>query len=286
MPRGEEQQVNATASAQNKQAATNAQNSYTAAQGDIGDYQDQLAKFAAANPYGEGGAYQTAQNQVLSNTADAIGQSAGQAMQSQAVRTGQNAGGAIAASEAAAQAAQRTLGSQEAQANEQRINAGAQYGQDVLKGSEVPATLQTAITGQQLNAQNQSLDTQEKAAATPSTADTVFGDIIKAGGDAAEAFAGKCWIAARLFGGWDDPRTQLLRRWIFGPFMDTWYGIVPAELYLRFGQTIAERWMPRSKALTWALRKVFEAALRKARQWEETEKCVARFEALRKAEVR
>jgi hypothetical protein len=291
MSRGQEKQVVDTAQQQNKQAASNAQQAYTSAQGDIGDYQDQLAKFAAGNPYGQGGEYQTSQDQVLSNTADATGQAAGQAMQSQAVRTGQNAGGAIAASEAAQQAAQRTLGSQEAAANANRISSEAGYNQDTLKASEVPATLQTALEGQQLNAQDQSLDTQQKAASTPSTADTVFGDVLSAASDAAGIATGGrkgCWIAARLFGGWDDPRTELVRSWIFGPLMETWYGIVPAVLYARYGEPIARRWMPKSRALTWALRRIFEAALRRAEKWEENEKRIARFRALQnqKAEVR
>jgi hypothetical protein len=289
MSRGQENQVVNTATQQNETAAKNAQGAYTAAEGDIGDYQDQLAKFAAGNPYGQGGEYQTSENKVLSNTADATAQAAGQAVQSQAVRTGQNAGGAIAATEAAQQAAQRTLGGQEAQADANRISSEAGYNQDTLKASEVPATLQTALEGQQLNAQGNALSTQEKAASTPSTADAVFGDILEAGGDAAKVFAKPgCWIAARLFGGWDDPRTKVVRRWIFGPFMDTWYGIVPAALYARFGETIAEVWMPESRVLTWALRRLFEAALRRAEEWEENEKRVARFEALRsqKAEVR
>ena len=65
MSRGQENQVVNEAQSQNATNAANAQTSYNAAQADVGNYQGQLAKFAAANPYGEGGAYQTDQNKVL-----------------------------------------------------------------------------------------------------------------------------------------------------------------------------------------------------------------------------
>lgn len=262
MSRGQENQVVNEAQGQNATAAKNAQQSYDAAQTDVGNYQNQLAQYAAANPYTEGGQYQTAENQVLSNTADAAGQAAGQAMQSQAVRTGQNAGGAIAATEAAQQANERNLAGQEAQATANRINAGAQYGQSVLQGSEVPAQLEQGLTGQQLQSQDSTLNTQEGAAKTPSFLDELGSGLISAG----VGFAGGkgCWIAARLFGGWSDPRTKLVREWIFGPFAEKWYGMLPAALYARHGEFVAERLMPRSPLLTRLLRRIFEAALRRA----------------------
>lgn len=75
---------------------------------------------------------------------------------------------------------------------------------------------------------------------------------------------GGCWIAAELYGGWNDPRTIDVRRWIFGDFAKTYVGRVACELYLLFGERIAEmihrhRWMRKPfKAL-------FDCALRKAR---------------------
>ena len=58
-----------------------AEGSTTAEQGDIGAYQAQLSKFAGANPYGEGGAYQADINKATAGTADAASQSAAQAAQ-------------------------------------------------------------------------------------------------------------------------------------------------------------------------------------------------------------
>jgi hypothetical protein len=189
MSRGQENQVFNSAQQQNATQAGNAQSSYTQAQQDIGDYAQQAATFAAENPYVQGGEYQTAQNQSLANTADASGQSAGQAIQGAAVRTGQNAGGAVAGTEAMQQQNERNLAAQEATANQQRIGSQATYNAEAVKNAEVPAQLETALSGQQLSGGNQELGEEEKAAATPSTADVAFGDILQAGADAAKVFA-------------------------------------------------------------------------------------------------
>ncbi len=268
MSRGQENQVQTEAQNQNATAAKNAQTSYNAAQGAVGDYQTQLSQYAAANPYTQGGQFQTEQNKVLSNTADAGAQAAGQAMQSEAVRTGQNAGGAIAGTEATAQANERNLASQEATAEQGRIGAQAGYNKSVLGATAIPAQMETNLTGQQLNAGNQALSTQEKAAQQPGFADILGGSFANAFGKGMGAAAAGCWIAARLFGGWNEPRTRKVRAWIFGPFAASWYGWLPARLYARYGEFVADELMPRSPLLTRALRKVFEAALRRAEAWE------------------
>lgn len=273
MSRGQENQVVNESQQQNANAVNNAQKSYTAAQGDIGSYQTQLGEYAAANPYTQGGQFQTEQNKVLSNTADAAGEAAGQAMQSQAVRTGQNAGGAIAGTEATAQANERALAAQEATAEQQRIGSQAGYNQNVLQATAKPVQMETGLTGQQLNAQTAALSTQEKAAQQPSIGDQLLSGTLAAGQSFARGLGSKvgaCWIAARLFGGWGDPRTKKVRAWIFGPLAATWYGWLPTRLYARYGKFVAEEMMPRSPLLTWALRKLFEAALRRAEAWEQS----------------
>ena len=173
MSRGQEAQVLSTAEQQNTTAANNAQQSYNQAQGGVADYEDQLSKFAVANPYGAGGAYQTGQNKIFAGTADAAAQAAGQAMQGQAVRTGQNAGSAIAAANSTQQQNERTLSDQEAQANAARIQNQAGYNAETLKAAEVPAQLETALSGQQLTAGNESLGTAQKAGMDPSFMDTL-----------------------------------------------------------------------------------------------------------------
>lgn len=254
MSRGQENQVVNTAQDQNKEYAQNAQTAFQGAegavsneQGDINNYEGQLGKFAAANPYTEGGAFQTDQNKVLANTSDAAARAAGQAVQGAAVRTGQNAGGAIAATEAMQQQNTRDLSAEEAKANAERLGAGAQYGSEVLKASSVPATLENALadtqarlTSTEAGAGNESLSTQEKAAQTPSFWDQFGSSFASAAGKGLGAWAA-CWVAAELYGGWEDSRTIVVRAWLFGEFRKHWYGRVLTRLYLRFGERVAER---------------------------------------------
>lgn len=168
MTKSQSNQAFNTASGDNSKAASNAQSSYQAAQQDVGDYQSQLAKFASSNPFSAGGEYQTAQDQALASTAAAGSQAAQQAAQSAAVRNGSNPAAAIAAgTQAQIQNTQNQMGDV-AQANQSRISQGAQYGQDVLQASAVPEQMEAALTGQQLGAQDSSLEDETNASKTPS----------------------------------------------------------------------------------------------------------------------
>ena len=180
MSRAQETQTEDTASSQNKGYFNNAQNSYANAQNDVGDYQDQLAKYASSNPYVQGGQFQTSQNQVLANTADAGARAAGERLQGQALRTGQNSAGDVAATEQMEQQGTRDLSSEEAKANQQRIGAGAAYNKGILSATAVPAQMETSLSGQQAGAAGGALNTQQKAAETPSWWDQ-FGDAAASG---------------------------------------------------------------------------------------------------------
>lgn len=82
-----------------------------------------------------------------------------------------------------------------------------------------------------------------------------------AGQAAATAFGKKCWVAAAIYGGWNDPRTNLVRSYIFGEFSETWYGSALAWLYSKVGERVSK--VP---ILVRALTPVFNAALRKAQK--------------------
>ena len=273
MSRGQENQIINTSTAQNATAAGNAQQSYQAAQGDITNYQDQLAKFAASNPYGAGGAYQTAMNQSTANTADAASQAAAQAMQAKAVRSGQNAGSGIAAGLEANQANTRDLMAEQAKQNAARMAAGAGYGKEVLGAAQVPATLEAGLSGQQLGEESNALKTGEEAAgAVPGFWDTMGNSFAKSlgntagGGNLTETMK-LCWIAARLYGGWSNPRTIIVRTWLNAEFAQGFWGGLVMAIYGRFGRRIADEWMPQSKMLTRALKWVFDRALKRAAVW-------------------
>ena len=184
MSRGQENQVVSQAQQAQEQQAQNAQTSYNLAQGDVANTANQAAEFASANPYKSGGEFETSQNKTLANTSDAAAQAAAQAMQGQAVRTGQNAGSAIAASQATEQANERNLSGQEAQQNAARIGNEAGYNEKATQMAEVPAQLETALSGQQGSEATGNLSVQQKAAEEPSFLDTLGNSFAAAAGKA------------------------------------------------------------------------------------------------------
>jgi hypothetical protein len=288
MSRGQENQVISEAQGQNATQAANAQNSYNQTQGDITNYQDQLGKFAAGNPYGEGGEYQTSQNKIAANTSDAAALAAGQAMQSSAVRTGQNAGGAIAATEAGAQANERNLSTQEAQQNASRIASEAGYNKNVLSATATPAQLESGLVGTESKGAEGDLGVQQDASKTPGFWDTL-GDSFAAslgnsggkvaGGALGGVMAG-CWIAAELYGGWADPRVILFRVWLTTEFRKRWYGPAAIWAYLKWGERIAAYIaVPKLKNQRWrkAFKKLFDAGVEESERWHDAE--IARMNA-------
>jgi hypothetical protein len=84
------------------------------------------------------------------------------------------------------------------------------------------------------------------------------------GGSYGAISASGCWIAAALYGGWDDPRTIDVRRWLNTEFVKQPIGRMVMKLYLRFGERIAEA-VKRSAVVRAILRPLFDLALRKAR---------------------
>jgi hypothetical protein len=270
MSRGQQSQVFSTGQGENKTYNSDANTSFADAQSDIGDYADSVAAYKAANPYVPGGQAETAENQQIADTADAGAQRAGEALQSQAVRTGQNASGDIAATKSIEEANDRSLMGEEAGATESRLAAGSSYGQSVVGDTGQTAGMEDKVAGQEGDLAQGALGEEEKAAQTPSFMDELGQGIIQAGDSFAGGFgqsAGKaafpCWVAAEAFGGWYDPRTVKVRQWVFGPLAETWLGGKIARFYLRYGERAAAL-MRKSPAVRWVLTKVCEYALAKA----------------------
>jgi hypothetical protein len=278
MTRQDEKTATKTAATQNAGYYDNAQNSYTNAQTDaasfekqLGTYGTQVGAFSSANPYGQGGTFQTTTNQQLTDTADASARALGTTLQGQALRTGQNTAGGVAAAEQAQEQNERTLSGQEADATQKRIAAGAAYGKEaldaqgnLLSATAVPVSQQTTLAGQQANAAEGALGNQVKAGETPSWTDE-FGNSVATGlgqlltGNSKSA----CWIAAELYGGWSEPRTVLVRGWLFGEFRKSLFGRVVTDLYLRFGEGIAAQ-IHKHPPLQCVFLPIFNLALRKA----------------------
>lgn len=175
MSRGQETTAFNTADTQNAGYYNGAQNSYANAQTDAGDYEKQLSSYSSQNPYNPGGAFQTATNQQLTNTSDAMARSVGNQLQEQALRTGQNTSGAVAATEQMEQANERQLSGQEASATQTRIGDQAGYNKSVLQASEVPEQMEAGLASSQAGAGNSALGTEVNAGKTPSWMDE-FGD--------------------------------------------------------------------------------------------------------------
>lgn len=167
MSRATEQAAGDTAKAQNAGYYSNAQNSYTKAQNDIGDYSDQLSKYKASNPFVEGGQFQTATNRVLANTADSGARSAGARLQGQALRTGGNTAGGIAATEEMERQGTRDLSAQEAEAQKGRIAGEAGYNKSALDATAVPAEMESRLATGQGGDANSSLGSEVKAYEQP-----------------------------------------------------------------------------------------------------------------------
>jgi hypothetical protein len=187
MSRAQQGAIESTEAANTAASTTAATTSQQAEQQDINTGQSQLAKFAANNPYVQGGQMQTATNQQLSNTADATAQAAAAKNQQQAQRTGQNAAAGVAAGEAEQQAAQRQLGGEEAKATESRLAAGTQYGGDVLKAQQGLTSEQAALSNNLTGEAQGQASTEEQAAQTPSFMDELGQGLITGAGQAGSA---------------------------------------------------------------------------------------------------
>jgi len=72
-----------------------------------------------------------------------------------------------------------------------------------------------------------------------------------------------CWIAAAVYGGWLDPRTVWIRRWLVEDYEKTAVGRVVVGLYRKFGRCVAEK-VKKSSILKRGFKVLFDLALKKA----------------------
>ena len=171
MSRAQEGQAFKTASGQNQAYNKDATTSFNAAQNDIDTYGKAVGSFQAANPYVQGGAAQTAENQEIADTSAGQAQRLGQALQGSAVRGGQNPGAAIAAGkEITAENTRAGMGA-EAGATAGRIAAGTGYAEAGLQGLGQVQSMQDKLAAEQGNLAAGALNTEQKAGMMPS-----FGD--------------------------------------------------------------------------------------------------------------
>lgn len=187
----------------------------------------------------------------------------------EAART-RNAGGFQGVAGSAARASQRqlsqnALGIQKSQADvqlQQRDQAikslMSLYGIDENTALGYLGASTTA-----LHDENQSHPNQEGLL----TAGTFIKDLAGAASSASSAAnggGGGCWIAAAVYGGWEDPRTIDVRRWLNTEFTKSLTGKVVMATYLAIGREVA--WfVKRSSLLRKVFKPLFDKALAKAR---------------------
>jgi len=175
MSRSQQQAVIDTAIPQNKAYNNEAQTSYGQTQQDIADYAKDVGAFKAANPYVQGGQFQTAANQGIADSAAAGAQALGQTLQGQSVRTGQNAGGAIAATEDMQARNQRAAAGEQAGATQSRLAGQTGYGEATLGAEAKIPGMEDTVANQEGQLAADALRTQAQASTTPGWGD-VFGD--------------------------------------------------------------------------------------------------------------
>lgn len=151
--------------------ATNEKTSQTAESNeanDIGTYQSTLSKFAASNPYVQGGEAATTSNQIASGTAGGNAAGTQAQLQNVATRTGQNPNAANASAVSADQASERAVEGQEADANQSRIGDEAKYNEGTLDATGKLPTMENSLASESGGQADNQLGVAQKAGDTPS----------------------------------------------------------------------------------------------------------------------
>lgn len=173
MSRGQSSTAFNTASNQNATDFSNAQDAFGSTENSIGNYNNQLAKFASSNPYQAGGEFDSTINTGLANASDAGSNSLKGALNETALRTGMNSAADTATAASNAQQNTRNLSSNLAQAQQQRIGSEAGYNQQALSATTEPINANASLYGTTNNAADSTLGTEEGAAKEPSFWDQV-----------------------------------------------------------------------------------------------------------------
>jgi hypothetical protein len=166
------------------------------------------------------------------------------------------------------------------QANQNSTNYANDFGQqhaeavdqyqkaNNMLNSNASQTANLAVQGNTAAAGNYSNLYGTASQQTPTALGTTLGFLGQVGGGAAGA-AGiskiPCWIAAELYGGWQEPRTVSIREWLCGPVSEYPLGRFIVDLYRRFGERLADA-VHRHRSLRWIFTRIFNAALRQARK--------------------
>lgn len=129
-----------------------------------------------------------------------------------------------------------------------------------LLNSNASQTANLSVQGNQAAAGNYASLYGTASQQTQSPLGSILGAAAGVGGAAITKY---CWIAAELYDGWDDPRTDLVRNWLSEHFSTSKIGGMIVKLYARFGERVAEI-IKTNRPLRAVMRRVFNAALFRA----------------------
>ena len=166
------------------------------------------------------------------------------------------------------QGAGQVVGENAAVAGEQNAITGAEANQanQTLAPANIYQSGSNALTGDNTSL----INTQQNIDAQPTfwqkAALGALGNAnVSSGGSV--SYGKGCWIAAELFGGWEDPRTILMREWLWNDYNRTPFGALVVRAYEMFGAAVA-RAIRKPGMLRTFFKQIFEAGLRRARRWE------------------
>jgi len=169
-----------------------------------------------------------------------------------------------------------TLNNNAADITNQNYATGRQNYWSAVQGQEAaPGAFENPITqaGEAATGSNNTTNSQANQNAQDSLGNELLGlgeglaaDAATAVGGSGKAAAGGCWVAAAVYGGWDDPRVSEARNFIFNVWAKTSVlGSIVARIYTMVGERAASL-VKRSTILRSIFKPLFDIAVRKNRE--------------------
>lgn len=167
MGRSESKQVTQQSLDTSKNFQNQANQSFAATQGAIGDYQNRLNNFLARNPYTPGGEFQRNQNLINASTAEAGNAAMKNTLDLASQRSGENTAGFASNVAEAQRQTSRDLADQMAKADQARVDKETGIQQFGVQASALPADMQAKLYGTGAGEAVGALNPAANAAKTP-----------------------------------------------------------------------------------------------------------------------
>lgn len=229
--------IDQAAATEHDDQATGALGAY---QGDMADYMSNVnSTLAAGNPF-ESKDYLEQQNLETSGAMDSANDAEKQQLGSTVAKTGTNSA-ALADTEAeSARQNARDLTQYEAGRDTSNENSWLNEQQGLMKDQLEGANSEAGVYGTGTGAQSSNLNAMTTADDEEQQMWAQMAGAAASGAGVGAGLAAKCWIAAELYGGWSDPRTVLVRRWVHNDLDRTFLGRILSNAYGRWGAQVAK----------------------------------------------